>query len=382
MSDSLSRRGLFSPDAGWFLLFSLLVASSLGAQELPLKRTLPGIDPFSCPPLPPSREPGAEEQAQARVLGSTADQSLVLGDQARARDLLERAVQLDPLSAELAYRYARILEDLGEAAPAIQQLCRSLGLGSEELGIEDVRTRLDALVRSQQPQIPDRAIAEFSNGLTQFDLGNLPEAIRAFDLAYQIAPDWPDPLFNRGVVRARQGDIDEAVSDLQLYLTLRPDGRDAIAVSQRIGQLQAATPLPSAGATLALGLIPGMGQFYSGRALGGFTVLALAGGAAAAGFLIEKVETRCIGALPAGGECPPDRIIEEVTSNPYKTPGLLAAGAVTVIGAIEAFIKVRRSNAGRSEETVALEVGPASIHLPRMSAWGTRLNLDLVRVTF
>ncbi len=383
MPDSLSRRGPIPPGAEWVLLLSLLLASPAGAQELPLKRTLPGADSFSCPELVPGREPGAEEQAQARVLGSTADQALVLGDQERARDLLERAVQLDPLSAELAYRYARILEDLGEANPAIQQFCRSLALGSEGLEIADARTRLDALVRSLEPQIPAQAIAEFSNGLTQFALGNMPEALGAFDAAFQMAPDWADPLYNRGVIRARQGDLDGAVLDLQLYLSLRPDGSDAIAVSQRIGQLQAAVPLPSPSTTLTLGvLIPGMGQFYSGRAFGGFTVLALAGGAAAAGILIEKIETRCVGAPPPGGECPSDRIISKLTTKPYQTPGLIAAGAVTLIGAIEAFIKVRRIDSGEGGETAALNLGGASIRLPNVSAAGARLNLHLVRVTF
>ena len=371
------------PAAGWLLLLSIWSVSPGGAQELPLKRILPGSDAFSCPGIELGTPPGPEEQNQARVLGSNADQALILGDQARARDLLARAIELDPSSAELAYRYGRILEDLGETSSAINQLCRALALGSEEAGIEDARPRVDALVRSQQPQVPDEAIAAFSNGLSQADLGNLDEATRAFGTAFGLAPIWADAVYNRGVVRDRQGDIEGAVADLQQYLSLHPEGEDGISVSQRIGQLQSSAPLPSPGATLALGMIiPGMGQFYSGRALGGFTVLALAGGAAAAGFLIEQTETKCVGTPPQGGVCPPERIISEETTNPYLTQGLIAAGVVTLIGAVEAFLKVRRGDSSGNGDLVAINVGKARVVGPSVFAVGPRLNLSLFRVTF
>ena len=117
-------------------------------------------------------------------------------------------------------------------------------------------------------------------------------------------------------------------------------------------------------------------------ALGGFTVLALAGGVAAAGFLIEEVQTKCVGTVPQGGECPPDRIIGVETTNPYKTQSLLAAGAVTLLGAIEAFIKVRRGDSGPDEDLIALNVGKAHIVGPSVSSAGPRLNLSFFRVTF
>ncbi len=371
------------PAAGWFFLLSIWSVSPGEAQELPLKRTLPGSDAFSCPAIDFGTQPAPEEQAQARVLGSNANQAQILGDLARARDLLARATELDPLSANLAYGYARILADLGETAPAINQLCRALALGAEDLGFEDARPRLEALVLSEQPQVSDEAIAAFRHGLTQADLGNLNEATQAFGTAFQLAPIWADAVHNRGVILDRQGNIEGAVADFQQFLSLRPEGEDAIAVSQRIGQLQSAAPLPSPGATLTLGiLIPGMGQFYSGRALGGFTVLALAGGAAAAGFLIEKEETRCVGTPPQGGECPSDRIISEETTNPYLTQSLIAAGVVTVIGAVEAFLKVRRGDSGGNGELVTFNVGKARFVGPSVFAEGPRLNVSLFRVTF
>jgi tetratricopeptide (TPR) repeat protein len=366
-----------------FLLLMTCGVTSAAAQGLPLKRVLPGGDEFTCPELEPGRDPSPEEQAQARVLGSNADQSLILGDQARARDLLARATELDPSSPELAYRFARILEDLDQRSEAIAEYCRALALGVEGLGIEDARPRLQALVEADQPRVSAEAVAAFQTGLDQADGGFLETAIEAFDAAFRAAPNWPDAVYNRGVARDRLGEVETAAEDYRTYLTLRPDGEDAIAVSQRIGELQALVPLPSAGATLTLGiLIPGMGQFYSGRALGGFTVLGLAGGAIAAGFLIKEIETLCVGSVQSGGDCPPDRIIGENTNKPYLTHSLIAAGVVSLIGAVEAFLKVRGEDSAGEGELLSIDVGNVRIGAPSLYANGPRLNMSLLKVTF
>lgn len=333
--------------------------------------------------MDPATQPEPEEQAQARVLGSNADQALILGDQARARDLLARATELDPSSAELAYRYARILEDLGEFPQAIAGFCTALSLGAEDLGIEDARSRLDNLVEAAQPRIPDSAMADFSRGLAEADQGRLQAAADAFGSAQRGAPAWGDPLYNRAIILDRLGDLEGAVSEFQRYLTTFPEGEDAMTVSQRIGQLQSSGPLPSAGSTLALGIVlPGMGQFYSGRAKGGLAVLGLVGGALAAGFLIEEVETFCVGAVTGGGSCPPERVISEKTNKPYMTHSLIAAGAISLIGALEAFLKVRGSDAAGDGNLLALDVGQTRLLGPSVSARGPRLTLSLVQVTF
>ncbi len=269
----------------------------LDAQQLPLKRGLPGSDSIACPEIDLTVRPSPEEVDQASRMGSDADQALMLGNQERARDLLARATELNPISAELAYRYGRSLESLNETEPAIEQFCRALALGSREQGIGDARPRLEALARAREPDLSEAARSQFLNGLLQADLGNLRGAEEAFGTAILAAPDWADAVYNRGIIRIRLGLPDPAVEDLQQYLALRPDADDAILVSQRIGQLQIRpTSSVSAGTALGLGLvIPGMGQFYSGRALGGFGVLALAGGAIATGFLIEEVQVKCVG---------------------------------------------------------------------------------------
>ena len=368
------------------LIFLLCWGSgtTLGAQQLPLKRALPGSDSIACAEVDATVRPAPEELDQASRLGSEADQEVMLGNQQRARDLLARATELDPTSAELAYRYGRILESLGETEPAIDQFCRALGLGSREQGIGDARPRLEALARARDPELPEEARDVFLNGLLQADLGNLAGADEAFGTALLAAPDWADAAYNRGIIRIRMGQPDSAVEDLQRYLALKPNADDANLVSQRIGQLQVRPSSPvSPGTALGLGLvIPGMGQFYTGRALGGLSVLAVAGGAIAAGFLIEEVQVKCVGSAPSSGDCPPDRFISEETTKPYMTYGLVAAGVVAVLGAVEAYFKAKQPDLGDPGEIVAIDVGSTRVTGPGFSVRGSRLNLNLLRVTF
>ena len=265
----------------------------------------------------------------------------------------------------------------------MEQYCRALGSSPGGEVFRDARPRLDAIAMAGAPQLPEAAKSQFLNGLLQADLGNLAGALEAFDAASRAAPTWGDAVYNRGVIRIRLGEPDLAIEDLQRYLALQPDADDAIEVSQRIGQLQIQPSSPvSPGTALGLGLVlPGGGQFYSGRALPGLSVLAVAGGAAVAGFLVKETEIRCVGSVPSGG-CPPERVISETTSKPYKMYGLAAAGAVAVIGAVEAYLKARGGGGPDDGEILAVDVGSARLVGPSVSSAGSRLHLNLVRVTF
>jgi len=384
MPSSWSRVGsrfIFSPWVPFLLILGW--AGSLHAQELTLKRALPGGDGFSCPPFEPSADPNEEERTEAGRLGSNADQALILGEMERARDLMARATELDPTSSELAYRYARVLEGLGAGPEAIDQLCRAIALGSESEEIGDAEARIQAILEQERAQIPETAIERFQAGISQADRGELDSALQSFAFAWETAPTWADAVYNRGIIQARLGRVEAAAADLEEYLALRPGAEDAIFVSQRIGQLRSLTDLPSPSAALTLGLLfPGAGQFYSGRAWGGLTVLTLAAGAAAAGFLIEEVSVLCVGSVRTDGECPPDRVIGEEVDTPYMVHGLVAAGVVTVAGAIESFIRSRQRGMREVGALVAMELGGATLLGPNLSTHGTRVHLNLVRVTF
>ena len=359
-----------------------LATSGLGAQELPLKRAIPGADPFTCPALPEAVPSGAEEREEAARLGSTAGQALILGDRERARDLLARAVQLDAGAADLAYQYGRILEELGEGDAAVTHYCRMLRLGMEGAEAADAASRIEELVTARTPELPTAAIAAFRTGLAAFDAGRLDGAAQAFGRAFDAAPGWTDALYDRGVVLLRLGRRGEALQDLQRYLELEPDALDAISVSQRMGQLQSAIDPPSPSAALGLGiLLPGLGQFYAGREWAGMTVLALAGGAVAAGLLYEEVEIRCF--VPPGpdGNCPPGEEQRRDVSRPYVGAGLGAAAAIGVIGAIEAFMNAR-GRAGPGDGFASFEIGGARVRGPTLSRGPGGLDLGLARLTF
>jgi len=356
--------------------------ASLAAQELTLKRTIPGADNFSCPAAEALPEPTEEERTEALRLGSNADQALILGNQERARDLLSRATEMDPTSPELAYRLARVLEEMGSRGDAIAQYCQVLALGPQSAGIEDAETRLRAILDSERTQIPDGAVEAFARGIAEADDDDLHAAVASFSSAWQQAPGWADALYNRGIVYARLGQTAAAQADLEEYLALRPDAEDGILVSQHIGELRSLGNLPSPATAFTLGLLfPGAGQFYSGRALGGLTVLTLSAGAVAAGFLIERVTVSCVGSV-SGGDCPPDRIIGEDTDRPYLVHGLAAAGAVAVIGAIESYFGARGRRHREMGALVAMETDGARFVAPTVEADGTRLRISLVQVTF
>jgi len=357
--------------------------SALGAQELPLKRDVPGSGPYECPPAAEPQIPGRDARAQARQVASNASQAVIFGDLQRARALLDRATELDPTSSDLAYRRARVLEDLGERAEAVSEFCRVLALDPTE-GVEDARDRLEALVDADRVEIPDSAVQAFEEGVAGFDAGFLERAAASFDSATALAPQWAEAVYDRGVALARLGRRLEAARDLRRYLELRPDAPDAIAVSERIGELQSGTAArtPSPGAALTLGiLIPGMGQFYSGRALGGLTVLAMAGGAVAAGMLIEDVQVRCLTDPGPDGSCPPGQVLREDVSHPYQVAGLGTAAAITLIGAIEAFVHLRGLRGG-GEEPAAVDVGPAKVGALGFTPSRGRVDFRLVRVAF
>jgi tetratricopeptide (TPR) repeat protein len=358
-------------------------ASSLAAQELPLKREPPDMGPFACPAPSEAREPTDEERTQADRLGSSAAQALILGDTERARDLLARATELDPTSAELAYQHGRALENLGAAPEALAQYCRVLELDPESRDAEDVRARLETLTEAGRPDIAPEAVLRFQAGVAHAESGRLDDALGAFREAASAAPAWPDPVYDQGVVLLRLGRRREAATALSRYLELSPGAPDAVVVSQRLGQLQAPVSLPSPGAALGLGLIvPGMGQFYSGRALAGFSVLALAGGAAAAALLIEEVQVRCLDSVPPGEDCPPGRVQSETSDQPYLVPGLAAAGAITLLGAVEAWMKARGRRRSERVGLVTIDLGETRLSALTLGARGRSLELHWVGLRF
>jgi tetratricopeptide (TPR) repeat protein len=368
----------------WLTLsMASLAGAPLSAQELPLKHDYPGSGSYTCPAprIPPS--PTLDAAARASQLGRDANQADILGDLETARDLLSQAAEADPTSAILAYRYARVLEDLGERDAAMAELCRVLAVASDEEEVADAPARLEALHAEDVSEVPPAAVEAFRTGVSQAESGRLEEADSSLATAVAEDPRWADASYNRGVVLSRLGRRDEAVEALRRYLTLEPGAPDAVAVSERIGDLERTRTQASPPTTLTLGmLVPGMGQMYSGRQREGLAVLGVAGVAVAAGFLIREVTTLCLANQTTFSECPPDQVYFEESTRPYLAPALGVAAAVTVVSAVEAFVKARRAPPTSRSFEPESAARSAFLLRPTVRAQGRRVEIRILRVTF
>lgn len=361
-------------------LWTMGAVLPLAAQELPLRQAVENGQAEPCPSTPGVvLDPGPEARAQAVELASTADQSVVLGDLERAATLLERATELDPFSAELAYRRGRVLEDLGQTQAATSSYCRVLDTGGAEVTLEDARDRIESLNRPETA-VSDAIRAAAAQAVATAETGNLAEALDAFDAVVRDAPSWADGAYNRGVTLDRMGRSSEAMLAFGRYLELEPAAPDAVAVSRRIGQLEALLAslrdTPSPYTALALGaLVPGMGQFYSGRARSGLLVVALTAGTLAGGYFITEVNVRCQIPVEPGASCPPESVASRSNERPHMWSAVGVAAAVALFGATEAFINARLRRLGQ---------GPYAERIsgPSITARGSGVDLNLLSLRF
>ena len=363
-------------------------AQSVQTQELPFRTAASPVG-LECPAWEVPAPPGERMRDAAVELSTEANQALVTGDLARARERFEQAAQLNGRSAELHYGLGRVLEQIGELQPALAAYCRVLALdpeGSEASGTaEDARLRRDALMAMLNEQVPYTARVVFERGARSAEEGRHAEAAQQFGTAAARAPRWPEAFYNEGVALARLGRYDDAAARLARYLELRPNAHDAVEVARSIGQLERAGGSRSAAGSssaLALGfVVPGLGQFYSGRSTAGMAVLAAAAGAVAAGFLIRRADVRCLSTPEPGESCPAGNVVSRTVTRPYLTSALVAAGAVTAVAAAEAWIRGRGDASGPSGALLATEGRELSFGVPGVSP-GPDRSLDLVLVGF
>ena len=322
---------------------SFLWPGTLAAQELPFRTAYPGSAPHECPAWSPPPSPDRKTEQAARELLSNATQSVVLGDLERARDLYREAVELDGSAADLHYGLARVLEDLGQQADAIEAYCRVLELDTREESIQrDAELRKDALNAAVRESIPFGARMSFERAAGSAGRGSWADAARYFAAAESQSPGWTQAVYNHGVALARAGQYEAAAERLRRYLELDPESEHAVQVARRIGQLEMSRPMAAtrSDAALTLGLVvPGLGQFSSGRSMAGLLVLSAATGAVATGFLVKEVDVRCLRLPAGGGRCPPDQVVSRTTSRPLLGKSLVVAGAISLLGALEAWLR-------------------------------------------
>jgi tetratricopeptide (TPR) repeat protein len=304
-----------------------------------------------------------EQRHQARDLVSTADQAAILGDTAAALASLRRARSLDPADADLAFRLARLYETGAAPDSAVKEYCRFLAISPASPDAADARERLTALARPASDPVVDSANSRFEQGLRAYDAGRMLESEAHFARAIEAQPAWADAYFDRALVRVARDERDDAASDYEIYMRLRPNATDRAYVASQIAALRG-TRL-SSGQAFGLGLvIPGAGQFYTRRPVLGS--LYLVGTAAAIGFAMQQQTTI--------------RTTQQTATDPFGNPytytstlqaktrrhlgaGLAAAAAIDLVGAIEAAVYASRERGAPPPARVSVQLLPAQTAL-------------------
>jgi tetratricopeptide (TPR) repeat protein len=345
------------------ILVGLLIApptAALAQQHgLPLKRQAPAARPMTCDdvPEPATAAPTPEERVEAQRLAGDGDQAALLGDLQTAVDDLTRAEKLDPSVATTAYHLARVFERLQRNGDAVAAYCHFLALGPATADTIGVRNHLLAIAPSEPGLSPD-AMEAFQRGLQSYDAGRFNDAVAAFSDVITRDPQWPTAYYDRALAQQAAGQSTLAAGDLQSYLERAGTAAtDSVAIGQVLAQLRSPHPRYNPRLAFVAGLfVPGLGQVYTNRAGFGLIIAAAAGGAVA--LALQK---------QVGASVSPDK--------PYLAPGIGAAVAVSLLGAIEASVFASRSARpplGSASDSAAKD-GPRLHLLQPASAGGLSL---------
>ncbi len=281
------------------------------------------------------------DNAEARRLAAAGQEASLVGDQVAARDAFQRAAQLNPGDERIAYDLARALEELSDSTGAVGEFCRYLTLAPAGQEAADVRGRLQRLVSVEKQRQADNVEAQFRLGLSFFDEGRFESAVKAFDDVVRDAPLSPEGLFNRALARAGEGDRVGALEDLEQYRIASPSVEDRIEVGRAIDVLR--RPVYSPGGAFLRSLVPGLGEFHVSHPIRGAFVMAVSGAGAAMAFAQQTKTENISYTDPNGVPAPYTRTTRERT---YFLPGIGLAGAMALVGMIDAVTTANRSRVG------------------------------------
>jgi tetratricopeptide (TPR) repeat protein len=379
----------------------MLAVPDLVAQQLPLKTAAPPGSQLICterqvPTAAPTAAPA--DRSEAARLTNAATQAMILGDLGGALDFLDRALRADPTATEAVYLRARILQQQGAREAAADALCEYLRLEPDGPSAEEVRRRLD---EARDEGVGGALLGAYRRALALELEGRLEEAEAAFTEVVSARPAATTALYNRGVVRAALGRSQEAQADLLRYLELEPAAPDepdvqryvaAVAAGRFAGDQAAGDHVvgdPFTGAQsgvqagtafLTGALVPGGGQFYTGRPVLGLTVTGLVIGAVAVGALYQRTTVDCLDAVTV--PCPEELIASRDTERPLMGAAIGVAVGLALAAAVEAAL-----HAGRhSQQPAAAPAARVGASKPasggRISHDGSALRLELVRWHF
>lgn len=332
-------------------------AQSSAPKDMLKRSALVATTRGTCPPAAPPRAPTNEQRRRARDLAERGQQAAILGDSVSARDQLRQAAQLDPTDPDLAYRLARANETSGAADDAAKEYCRFLALAPSAPETAEAREKVASLARPSLSGQAAAAEATFRAGITAYERGQMTQAEAAFNVAIKSQPNWADAYYDRALVLVQRGQREAAARDFEQYLRLKPEADDRALVVARINTLRRSAPSPVN--ALAMGIVvPGAGQFYTGRPVRGLVSLIAAGGALAFG-IQQRTRTITVEQTATDPFGNPYTFTTSrlKTDRPNLVPGVAVAGAIAVGSAIEAFRFAHKAQEAGGR--VALSVTPS-----------------------
>jgi hypothetical protein len=245
-----------------------------------------------------------------------------------------------------------------------------------------------------------RVVEEWRAGARAADSGgDLTSALAQWRTILAAAPDDAeasariaelDPVEQTRIERERKAAADRlAEGERQLEAQRQQAALRAAADSATANSAAKETSGPGAarhrspGQALAMGLVvPGLGQVYAGRSGLGLIALAGAGGAIAAGVLIQRVDVSCR-SVPTDSGCPAGDVLDEATKRPYLAPAVAAAAGITLLAAIDGMLAARRANT-RVDGALEASGNQDGIRIvaPSLTTDGRTVRAEWVRLRF
>jgi tetratricopeptide (TPR) repeat protein len=142
------------------------------------------------------------KRTRAAALSNRCGAYQLKGMTEKAMSDCERAVRLDPTSADAFYNRGRVARAKGDVKRAMHDYAQALRLN---------------------PRTPlARAKAHNNLGDAYALVGEFDRALAGFDQAIRVYPSYGKAFFNRGTMFSRRGELDRAIADFDEALRLEP----------------------------------------------------------------------------------------------------------------------------------------------------------------
>lgn len=294
---------------------------------------------FLCDPAPVQPGSGEASAGEVQRLVDAATQAMILGDLEGATEFLDRALEGDPRAEEALYLRGRIAAQVGGAAAGVDWFCRYLAVAPRGASTAEVNRRLEQAMDESDANDLRRMLQQAASSFEAGEPRRSEELLTAL-LDRRLVPE---ALHDRGLVRLAIGQQNEGGADLRRFLELRPDTDRRPTVERVLQGLRGPERTPAPGSAFLLGaVLPGGGQYYTGRPGLGGIITGIVAGAVGTGYLYKRTTIRCRAPEP-DGSCPPDAISSRETTRPFLVPALGIGAGIMLVSAAEAALRARGS---------------------------------------